>query len=255
MRFIVARGLSPLARSASPSLGLAQCRLMSVLMCAPTEGGRPSRTPGPALLSSTLSAFQQHQDIAARTADYIDRSPDPFHATHNACTRLEAAGFTRLDERDAWAGGLAAGGKYYFTRNRSCVVAFAVGGAYVAGNGFKVIGAHTDSPNLRVKPRSARSGSGCLQLDVECYGGGLWHTWFDRDLSVSGRVMVRGAGGGVEQRLVKVERPLLRVPTLCIHLQTAEEREAFKASLAPRHTPRRAPRHTPRRASRVRAYP
>jgi len=161
---------------------------------------------------------------------YLDASPDPFHATQNACERLAAAGFTPIDEKDAWTGKLAKGGKYFFTRNRSCIVAFAVGGAYEPGNGFKVVGAHTDSPNLRVKPRSKRSAAGCTQLDVECYGGGLWHTWFDRDLSLSGRVMVRGADGGFEQRLVRIERPVLRVPTLCIHLQTPDEREAFKVN-------------------------
>mmetsp|Transcript_11930 Transcript_11930/g.26944 ORF Transcript_11930/g.26944 Transcript_11930/m.26944 type:complete len:466 (+) Transcript_11930:2-1399(+) len=146
------------------------------------------------------------------------------------CVILAAAGWTELDEREPWAGKLKPGGKYFYTRNRSCLVAVAVGARYEPGHGFKVIGAHTDSPNLRVKPRSKRSGSGCIQLDVECYGGGLWHTWFDRDLSVSGRVLLRGSDGAVKQTLVKVNRPVLRVPTLCIHLQTAEEREAFKVN-------------------------
>jgi len=176
------------------------------------------------------ATFVPHHPIAQRAMQYLDASPDPFHATQNACDRLEAAGFTAIDEKDAWTGKLNKGGKYYFTRNRSCIVAFAIGGAYEPGNGFKVIGAHTDSPNLRVKPRSKRSAAGCTQLDVECYGGGLWHTWFDRDLSLSGRVMVRASGGGFEQRLVRIHRPVLRVPTLCIHLQSAEEREAFKVN-------------------------
>ena len=136
----------------------------------------------------------------------------------------------RLDERDAWSSKLVPGGKYFFTRNRSCIVAFAVGRNFKPGNGFKVIGAHTDSPNLRIKPRSKRSAAGCLQLEVECYGGGLWHTWFDRDLSVSGRVMVRSESGAISQRLVRIDRPVLRVPTLCIHLQSPEEREAFKVN-------------------------
>ena len=207
-------------------------------MCAAggTGGGasfsrpvRPSIVP--ALLSAAMSTMSEHKPIAERTMAYLDGSPDPFWATEQTCRRLEAAGFSRLDERDAWTGKLTKGGKYFFTRNRSCVVAFSVGGKYEAGNGFKVIGAHTDSPNLKVKPRSKRGGSGCLQIDVECYGGGLWHTWFDRDLSICGRVMVRnGETGGVEQRLVKVERPILRVPNLAIHLQSADERDAFKVN-------------------------
>jgi aspartyl aminopeptidase len=110
-------------------------------------------------------------------------------------------------------------------------VAFTVGEKYNTpkGGGFKVIGGHTDSPNLKVKPRSKRSSSGVTQLAVECYGGGLWHTWFDRDLGISGRVLVRSAGKSIiEQRLVKIDRAILRIPNLAIHLQTTEEREAFK---------------------------
>ena len=188
-----------------------------------SNAGSPAMFPG-------LDVFAPHQQLAERAKEYLDGSPDPFFATENSCRRLEDAGYTRLDERDAWSGKLKKGGKYFFTRNRSCVVAFTVGGEYESGNGFKVVGAHTDSPNLRIKPRSKRSGAGCLQLEVECYGGGLWHTWFDRDLGISGRVMVRTEDGGIEQRLVRINRPILRVPTLCIHLQSPDEREAFKVN-------------------------
>ena len=177
--------------------------------------------------------YVSHQPLAHRAMAYLDASPDPFHATENACDRLIEAGFVRLDERDAWSSQLQRNGKYFYTRNRSCVVAFAIGGAFEPGNGVKVIGAHTDSPNLRVKPRSKRRAAGCLQLEVECYGGGLWHTWFDRDLSLSGRVMVRSVDGeSIDQHLVRIERPVLRVPTLCIHLQSPQEREAFKRQIS-----------------------
>lgn len=213
-----------------------QLRALSVLAAS----SRPSpvrmtadgkRTAGmPPMISTASSMFASHQAIAKRASEYFDSSPDPFHATENMCKLLADAGWTELDEREPWAGKIKPGGKYYYTRNRSCIVALAVGAGYTPGNGFKVIGAHTDSPNLRIKPRSKRSGSGCIQLDVECYGGGLWHTWFDRDLSVCGRVLVRREDGGIDQRLVKVDRPILRVPTLCIHLQSAEEREAFKVN-------------------------
>ncbi|KAL3899423.1 MAG: hypothetical protein SGARI_006461 [Bacillariaceae sp.] len=107
-----------------------------------------------------------------------------------------------------------------------------------------MIGGHTDSPNLKVKPKSKRNASGHTMLGVECYGGGLWHTWFDRDLSVSGRVLVQkkadkaaaAAGGGgrksvkTEQRLVNLKDPIARISTLCIHLQSAEERKGFSVN-------------------------
>lgn len=115
------------------------------------------------------------------------------------------------------------------------MVAFAIGEKYSPGaGGFKVIGGHTDSPNLKVKPRSKRSNSNkVLQLGAECYGGGLWHTWFDRDLGISGRVLVSSKEDGkpkILQRLVKIDRAILHIPNLAIHLQSADERKAFKVN-------------------------
>ena len=133
---------------------------------------------------------------------------------------------------------LSTGGKYYFTRDGSTIVAFVVGSLFQPGNGFKLIGAHTDSPNLKLKPVSKRSGSKLIQLNVECYGGGLWHTWFDRDLSVAGRVILRSpttsltdeGDASFTTELVKINRPILRIPNLCIHLRTPDERESFKVN-------------------------
>jgi aspartyl aminopeptidase len=127
-----------------------------------------------------------------------------------------------LQERDSWAPTLQPGGKYYLTRNGSSIVAFAIGKKWKAGNPISMIGAHTDSPCLRFKPVSKRSSDGFLQVACETYGGGLWHTWFDRDLSIAGRAMVRTKDGNIEQRLVKVDRPVLRIPTLAIHLDRQE---------------------------------
>ncbi len=190
------------------------------------------------MLAPSITSLLNPSPPDALTLDamgFLDSSPDPFHATEKLGRRLEQAGFSELDEREPWSATLQPGGKYFYTRDRSCLVAFCVGAKYEPGNGFKVLGAHTDSPNLRLKPRSKggwgkKGKAGCLQLDVQCYGGGLWHTWFDRDLSVSGRVFVRAADGSVEQRLLKIEQPVLRVPNLAIHLQSAEEREAFKVN-------------------------
>ena len=92
--------------------------------------------------------------------------------------------------------------RYFFTRNMSSIVAFAVGGKYAPGNGVYMVGAHTDSPCLKVKPKSKGVKAGHAMLNVETYGGGLWTTWFDRDLSVAGRLLVRGNGGELQHKLV-----------------------------------------------------
>jgi len=158
---------------------------------------------------------------------FIDESPTPFHVVKQSEKLLVDAGFTKLDEKERWNNGISPGGKYFYHRNQSTIVAFAVGAKYTAGNGFKVIGAHTDSPVLKVKPNSNKSANGYLQVGVECYGGGLWHTWMDRDLTLAGCVIVK-RDGKFTRELVNLRRPLLRVPNLCIHLQSADERQALK---------------------------
>ncbi|KAJ4391345.1 hypothetical protein N0V93_004962 [Gnomoniopsis smithogilvyi] len=150
--------------------------------------------------------------------DFVNASPTPYHAVAEAVKRLEAAGFKGIKERDNWSSELLPGGKYYLTRNASSIVAFAIGKKWAPGNPISMIGAHTDSPCLRIKPVSKKTNAGFLQVGVETYGGGIWHTWFDRDLSIAGRVLVKDKKDNFVQKLIKVDKPILRIPTLAIHL-------------------------------------
>jgi aspartyl aminopeptidase len=154
-------------------------------------------------------------DPVADLLAFIDRSPTPYHAVAETAARLEAAGFTAASETDLWAH--EPGAKHYVVRAGGSLVAFEVGHAAPSAAGFRIVGAHTDSPNLRLKPSADRDAQGYRQLAVEPYGGVLLHTWLDRDLSLAGRVTVEGAVG-VETHLVDFGRPLLRVPNLAIHL-------------------------------------
>uniref|UniRef100_A0A0B7JL13 aspartyl aminopeptidase n=1 Tax=Bionectria ochroleuca TaxID=29856 RepID=A0A0B7JL13_BIOOC len=149
--------------------------------------------------------------------DFVNASPTPYHAVYSASQRFEKVGFQLIKERDSWASTLRPGGKYYLTRNGSSIVAFTIGRKWRPGNPVAIVGAHTDSPCLRVKPVSKKAANGFLQIGVETYGGGIWHSWFDRDLSLAGRVLVRD-GDNFVQKLVKIDKPLIRIPTLAIHL-------------------------------------
>jgi len=147
--------------------------------------------------------------------DFIDRSPTPFHATSELADHFTAHGFDRLDETMAWD--ITPGGRYFVVRGDSSLLAFVAGTAGGDEASFKIIGAHTDSPNLRLKPNPTYAKAGYVQLGVEVYGGVLLATWTDRDLSLAGRVGLRGKSGTLIRR-VKFDRPLLRIPQLAIHL-------------------------------------
>jgi aspartyl aminopeptidase len=155
--------------------------------------------------------------------EFVDAAPSPFHAVAEATTRLVAAGFSVLAERDPWPD---APGRYLVVRGGS-LVAWSTEGDRRPEHGFRVLGAHTDSPNLRVKPRPDTGAAGLRQLGVEVYGGALLNSWLDRDLGLSGRVAVR-VGDTVELRLFRIDRPLLRIPQLAIHLDRGVNENGLK---------------------------
>ncbi|KAG5661582.1 hypothetical protein KAF25_005704 [Fusarium avenaceum] len=168
-------------------------------------------------LFSTSSPIMAPPQEALDFVDFVNESPTPYHAVQSASARFEKAGFKLIRERDSWASTLRPGGKYYLTRNASTIVAFTIGSKWRPGNPVAIVGAHTDSPCLRLKPVSKKTNVGFLQIGVETYGGGIWTSWFDRDLSIAGRVLVKD-GDKFVQKLVKVDKPLVRIPTLAIHL-------------------------------------
>lgn len=152
---------------------------------------------------------------AQRLVRFLNASWTCYHAVSSARRRLLEAGYQEIAETEAWR--LERGGRYFFTRNMSCLVAFAVGGKFQAGNGAVIVGAHTDSPCIKLKPHTQAGKNGFVQLGVQPYGGGIWYTWFDRDLTVAGRVFVR-RGDKTCHELVQINRPILSIPSLAIHL-------------------------------------
>ena len=154
--------------------------------------------------------------------DFIEMSPTPFHAVEQMTGILECSGFQRLFESDAWS--LEKGQGYYVTRNDSSIIAFKLGKQELVDTGIRMVGAHTDSPCLKVKPQPEIANNGYFQLGVEVYGGALLNPWFDRDLSLAGRVNYLDEEDEINQVLVNFENPIAVIPSLAIHL----DREANK---------------------------
>jgi len=164
------------------------------------------------------------QDLAS----FIDASPTPFHAVHNAAARLVDAGFEQFDPSGAGEPGAR------FVVRDGALVAWVDGDA--PHQPLRMIGAHTDSPNLRVRPRPDTGTAGFRQLAVEVYGGALVNSWLDRDLGLAGRVVVRD-GGGFEARLFRSEQPVLRVPQLAIHLDREIDQSGLRLNRQQHLTP------------------
>jgi aspartyl aminopeptidase len=169
----------------------------------------------------SLDQRAQAQDLL----DFIDASPSPWHAVATAEQRLLKHGFIRLEETERWQ--LLAGARYFVTRGGSSLIAFVLGSGILSETGLRIVGAHTDSPGLRLKPRASHASEGVVRLGVEVYGGPILATFTDRDLSLAGRVHVRAAHG-FDTRLLCFDAPLVRLPNLAIHMNREVNDQGLK---------------------------
>ena len=162
--------------------------------------------------------------IAPDLIDFISKSPTPFHATQNLLSMIVDADFTELDDKTDWV--IKANTGYVITRNDSSIIAFNTGNDISAG--IRMLGAHTDSPCLRIKPNPEIRINDYLQLGVEVYGGALLHPWFDRDLSIAGRVSGLDRNGELFHQLIDLKKAIAIIPNLAIHLdRTANEEKTI----------------------------
>jgi aspartyl aminopeptidase len=156
--------------------------------------------------------------FAQELIDFIYESPTAFHAVERVKRELEPAGFVELKEEEKWE--IKKGGKYYITKNDSAIIAFIAGSGEVEESGFKIIGAHTDSPTFRVKPHPEMvSENQYVKLNIEVYGGPILNTWLDRPLSIAGRVTLKSEDAFYPRtELVNIKKPIIVIPNLAIHM-------------------------------------
>uniref|UniRef100_A0AC34Q872 Aspartyl aminopeptidase n=1 Tax=Panagrolaimus sp. JU765 TaxID=591449 RepID=A0AC34Q872_9BILA len=169
---------------------------------------------------------------AQKFVAFLNKAVTPFHAVKELASRLASVGFTELRECDAWS--LVPNGRYYVTKNDSTLFAFAIGAQFKIGSGFSMVVGHSDSPALRVKPVSTESSAKFLQVGVSTYGGGIWRSWFDRDLAIAGQVFFK-RDGHLHRVLVDSREPVLYIPNLAIHLEPNREKTTMnnEAELRP----------------------
>ena len=150
--------------------------------------------------------------------DFINKSKTAFQSAYEIKSILDNQGYTEIKEEDKWD--LKKGGKYYVIKNDSAVIAFEIGTGEIEEDGFRLIGAHTDSPGFRIKPNPEMLIEGhYLKLNTEVYGGPILSTWFDRPLGIAGRVTLKGENVfKPEVKLVDVNKPILIIPNLAIHM-------------------------------------
>ena len=170
------------------------------------------------MAKAQLNISQHTRHLAQDLLDFIDASPSPWHAVETTKQRLLADGFTELIEADAWQ--LLQGGSYFVIRGSASIIAFRIGSKALVDTGFNMVGAHTDSPGLRLKPHAAFASDHLTRIGVEVYGGPILATFTDRDLSLAGRVTLRSSGQKCvyENRLSLFKESIVRLPNLAIHM-------------------------------------
>ena len=170
--------------------------------------------------------FQKSLEFGNVAVNALKKSVSPYNFVEHAKKELKSNGFTQIYEADPWI--LEAGKKYFYTRNNSCIIAFNIGKKFTPEEGcFKIIGAHTDSPSLRISPNSYNPSGEIERYNVQYYGGGLWFTWLDRDLSIAGKVIFKDSTGKLTSKIIQCEEPIFFIPNCPPHLKSMSERETL----------------------------
>ena len=171
----------------------------------------------------------QAKDLAQSMLHFIDRAPTAYHAVAQLRERLQAQGFVQLFEYERWA--LQRGGKYYVTRNGSSLIAFIIPDGEQSVTGYRAVAAHTDSPSFKLKDRYDRYSDNYCKLNVEKYGGMLCSSWFDRPLSIAGRVLLSDENA-IQTKLVNFDRPMAIIPNVAIHMdRSANDGKSYNAQV------------------------
>ena len=171
--------------------------------------------------------LEKSKEFGKIFVDTINQSTSAFNFVETAKSKLLKENFKQIYEKDSWS--FKPGDKLFYTRNNSALFAFTIGKKYDPLKGcFKIIGAHTDSPSLRIAPNSYNPSEGFERYNIETYGGGLWHTWLDRDLSVCGKVVFYNKEKQLSTIIIKCNEPIFFIPNCPPHLKSAEEKSALK---------------------------
>ncbi len=169
-----------------------------------------------------MIAHKQIQNLL----EFIDNSPSPWHVVNTIESLLKPYEFEKLNEKEKWR--LKPGGRYYVVRDDSSIILFIVGAKPLLENGFRLIGTHTDSPGLRIKPKALNNKDSLLRLNVEIYGSPILATFTDRDLSLAGRICFKNNSNRIDRKLIKFDKPLARLPNLAIHMNRQVNEEGLK---------------------------